>query len=170
MQIEETHTEHAMLVTKYVRPERGGALRRDDARNLLRRTLEYHAANGRLTLYAWAFLPSKVSLVIALPTPIPLALTVGDVFGYFTRRLNNRYRHTGAVFRTRFLKKVLSGPDEILAGIAAVHRMPVRKDLVYRPGAEPWSSEALYRMGTDDAITRRYVVPPELPELEAFAG
>ena len=154
--------EHAMLVVKYVRPARGGALRRDDARNLLRRTLQYHVVSGRLSLYGWAFLPSKVALLIAMPTPAPLSETLGNVFGYFTRRLNNRYHRTGAVFRTRFVKRVLTGPEEIEAALAKVHRLP--DELALRPGGEEWSSASIYRAGVDDAITRRYLAPVPLDQ------
>ena len=170
--MEESRIQHAVLITKHLRPERGGALRRDDARNLLRRTIEYHVNEGRLVIYAWNCLPSRTSLVIALPTPKPLADTVGDLYGYFTRRFNARYAKEGALFRTKFLKRVLTGADEIRAAIERVNRAPDENHLAQRPGSEAWSSAVVGGAGSairagsaladrgSDGITSRFEPKP----------
>lgn len=158
--MEENRHENAMLVTKYLRPDCGGVLRRDDARNLMRRALELHVANDNLTLLAWAFLPSKVTLLVQLPTPLPLGDTLAELFGYYTRRFNVRYQRRGALFRTKFVKKVCTGPAEIER---AIRRMHVAVDTMShrpRPGEEPWSSASVYRNGTRDAITSRFDAKP----------
>lgn len=148
--------DRAMLVTKFLKKQRGGAMRREDARNLLRRTLESHTDRRGLVIYAWAFLPSKVVLLVKLPTAIPLAVSLGEVFGYYTRRFNARYRRSGAVFRTRFLKKVLLGEEEIERAIAHIHAQPADAEMREHPGAEPCSSRAAY-VGAMDGITTLYV-------------
>jgi len=151
--------QHAMLITKHLRPQRGGALRRDDARNLLRRTIEYHVSAKKLVVLAWVVTPCKVSMLIAMPTPRPITDALGELFGYYTRRFNARYNQEGSLFRVRFLKKMCSGAEEIRQAIERLHRIPEEMVLTGRPGSEAWSSADVYRQGVPDAITTVFHPP-----------
>jgi len=146
----------AVVITKFLNKKRGGALRRDDARNLLRRTLESQRARRGLVVHAWAFLPSKVVLLVQLPAQRPLATSLGELFGYYTRRFNARYRRSGPVFRARFLKSVLFSDEEILRAIARIHAMPAEHEVEECAGAEPHCSRSVY-LGTPDRITTPWV-------------
>lgn len=155
--------DHALWATKVLRPERGGALRRDDARNLLRRTLQAHAVRYSLRILAWSAEPSRVHLVLQLPLPRPASGVLGDLFGYYTRRFNARYRQGGALFRSKFLRRVVLGPLAVTDAIRRVHRAPFDADVVPRPGQEPWSSESCYDGAPHDGVVTLYV-PGELEE------
>jgi hypothetical protein len=157
--------ESALYIVKHLRPDHGGALRRDDARNLLRRTMETYVRRHGLRVHAWAFLPSRVEMVIGLPTAVPLQESLGDLFGYFTRRFNARYRRNGAVMRTKFVRRLLVGPASIHGGIVRVNAAAAADDLVNEPGREPWSSVDSLHGGTSDRIVTRYV--PGDPSLRA---
>lgn len=156
--MEESRSSHAVLITKYLRHTKGGALRRDDARNLLRRTLECYARKHRLELLAWGFLPSKMMLVVALPTRVPLQTILGELCGYYTRRFNARYGKEGPLFRTRFLKQIAVGPVEIREVIDQVHDAVREESMRMRPGAEPFSSIEAYA-GRPDTLTTLWRPP-----------
>lgn len=168
--------DEALLVSKFLRPERGGALRRDDARNLLRRTMEVHAVRPSLLVHAWAFLPSRVDLVIGLPSPEPVADVLSDLFGYYTRRFNARYGKQGALFRSKFVKRLLVGGLAITEAIDRLHDAPADAECRARPGAEPFSSAPFYRAGAPDLIVTPYLPavrrrePVYRPEVYAPAG
>lgn len=139
-------------IQKTLRRDSSGAMRRDDARNLLRRTMEAMIERHGFTVYAWAMLPSKVELVLAMPKNIPVQQIVGDTFCYFTRRFNARYSRTGPLFRTKFLKRHLATTDAIVRTIREVNLAPVKRDLARKAGQEPYSSLDAYATGRPDGI------------------
>ena len=139
--------DHALWATKVLRPERAGSLRRDDARNLLRRTMTAYVAKHGLRFHAWAVMPSRIHVVVAIPMDLALTKVLGDLFGYYTRRFNARYGKEGPVFRTKFLRRVMIGPLAITEAIRRVHAMPRNEGLRSAPGEEPWSSHDCYEHG-----------------------
>lgn len=150
--------DYALLLTKHLRPDRGGALRRDDARNLLRRSIELHVLEHEMKIHAWAFHPSRIELLLSIPSSRPVQPTVAALFGYYTRRFNMRYGQTGPVFRTKFLKKILIGSDAIIGAIEAMHAGVRAAALLEKPGQEAFSSRRFYDDGAADAILTPY--PP----------
>jgi len=166
--------DHALWATKVLRPDRAGSLRRDDARNLLRRTMTAYAVKYGLRFHAWSAVPSRIHMVIAIPVDITLTKVLGDLFGYYTRRFNARYGKEGPVFRTKFLRRVMIGPLAITDAIRRVHAMPRDLDLRSEPGEEPWSSQPCYEHGgRSDGVITLYAptvvtvrrVPPPSPSL-----
>lgn len=147
--------DHALWATKVLRPESAGALRRDDARNLLRRTLTAYAAKHSLRFHAWAVQPSRIHLVVAIPMDVRLSDILASLFGYYTRRFNARYGKSGPVFRTKFLRRVMIGPLAITDAIRRVHALPRAEGLTSLPGQEPWSSRECYEHGgqSDGVVT-----------------
>jgi REP element-mobilizing transposase RayT len=143
---------YAVWISKTLRRDCSGALRRDDARNLMRRTLESAIVRYDVRLHAWAIMPSRVELVVALPTAAPLQQIIGDAFCYFTRRFNSRYRHKGPIFRSKFIKRVLASPESVRRAIDDVNRMPLKAELVRKPGAEAFGSADFYREGSPDTL------------------
>ena len=155
---------HALWVTKHVRPAARGALRRDDARNLLRRTLESYVQRGEITVYAWAFLPARVELIVSPPQGRPLPPVMTDLFAYFTRRFNARYGRTGPLMRSRFVRRVLVGPQAIASAIEAVERLPSLLELKRRSGGEPWGSGRSFgSRRRDDRVAMRKPGPVPTP-------
>ena len=148
--------EHALWATKVLRPDRAGAFRRDDARNLLRRTLHAYVARHRLRIHAWSVQPSRVHIVLALPMERSVASLLGDLFGYYSRRFNARYGKKGALFRTKFLRRLLIGPLAIHDAIGRVHGAPAESDVEVRPGQEAWSSRDCYEGGVHDGVVTLY--------------
>lgn len=148
--------DYALLLTKHLRPACGGALRRDDARNLLRRTIELHVITYEMKVHAWAFHPSRVELLLALPSARPIQASVSALFGYYTRRFNSRYRETGPVFRTKFVKKIVIGSDAITNAIEALHEEIRAASLLEKPGQEAFSSRRYYDEGAVDTIVTPY--------------
>ena len=149
--------DHALWATKVFRPDRAGAMRRDDARNLLRRTLTSFSKRHSLRIHAWAVQPSRIHLVLQIPTGIALTPALASMFGYYTRRFNARYGKSGPVFRTKFLRRVIIGPLAITDAIRRVHRLPETDDIVVEAGEEPWSSAECYELGAKpDGIVTPY--------------
>ncbi len=142
----------ALLVTKFLRADRGGLLRLDDARNLLRRSFELYRSTYDLRIHAWSFLPSRVDLVVGLPCEGTVKEALEKVFGYYTRRFNARYGKDGALFRTKFVKRLLVGQPAIAAAVERVSRMPETSRCRWEPGRECWSSAGFYRLGREDRI------------------
>src|SRR5438309_7928024 len=151
--------DHALRVSKLVRRERYGALRYSDARNLFRRTLEVYRQRWSLPLYAWSIVPSRIELVIGVPDPrYDPKIELMDLFGYFTRRYNRRYRKDGSLLRTKFGLSRLAGTRAICDAIDEVHALPESMPLF--AGHEPWSSLNVYDKGYPDRT-----VAPYLPAL-----
>ena len=153
---------HALWVTKHVRPQLRGALRRDDARNLLRRTLESYARRDRLEVLAWAFLPARVELVITPPTEKTLPALMTDLFAYFTRRFNARYGTSGPIMRSRYTRRVLAGAEAITSAIEHVELLPSMLELKRR--SEPWASGRSFgSRRRDDRAVLRVAGPTPIP-------
>ena len=152
----------ALWVTKHVRPQARGALRRDDARNLLRRTLESYARRDRIKVLAWAFLPGRVELILTPPVEKPLSAVMTDLFAYYTRRFNARYGRSGPLMRTRYVRRTLVGPEAVASAIEHVERLPSRLELKRR--SEPWASGRTFgARRRDDRVVLRAVGPPPIP-------
>ena len=147
--------EQALWATKVLRPERSGAMRRDDARNLLRRTLQAYVAKHSLVIHAWAVEPARIHLLAAMPPFLNVEELLGDLFGYYTRRFNTRYRKRGALFRTKFLTRTPLGVLAIIDAIRRVHTAPREHDRG-KPGEEAWSSRGVYEGGPHDGIVTLY--------------
>lgn len=139
--------DHALWATKVLRPERAGSLHRDDARNLLRRTLTAYVAKHGLRVHAWAAEPSRIHVVVAIPVDIALTDVLAELFAYYTRRYNARYGKLGPVFRTKFLRRVMIGPLAITDAIRRVHAAARSEEHKAAPGEEPWSSRNCYEHG-----------------------
>ena len=148
--------DHALWTSKLMRPDGGGALRRDDARNLLRRTLEYYVAHRRVRVWGWAMLPSRVELLLAVDDRSDAQSFLGEVFGYFTRRFNTRYDRSGPLMRSKFIDRVLVGSSAICEAIDTVHNAPSSLALPEYPGDEPRSSRLAYELQRDDGVTSLY--------------
>ena len=149
--------DHALWATKVMRPHSAGALRRDDARNLLRRTLVAYSSKYSLRFHAWAVQPSRIHLVIAIPTDRALSDVLASLFGYYTRRFNARYGKSGPVFRSKYLRRVMIGPLAITEAIRRVHALPRAEGIKPQPGEEPWSSHDCYEHGgTSDGVVTLY--------------
>lgn len=148
--------DYALLLTKHLRPACGGALRRDDARNLLRRTIELHVVTYEMKVHAWAFHPSRVELLLGLPSARPVQASLAALFGYYTRRFNARYAETGPVFRTKYVKRILIGADAITNAIEAMHADVRAAALIEKPGQEAFSSRRYYDGGAPDTIVTPY--------------
>lgn len=149
--------DHALWATKVFRPDRAGAMRRDDARNLLRRTLTSFARRHSLRIHAWAVQPSRIHLMLQIPADITLTPVLASMFAYYTRRFNTRYGKSGPIFRTKFLRRVIIGPLAITDAIRRIHRLPASDDIVVGPGEEPWSSAECYELGAPpDGIVTPY--------------
>ena len=149
--------DHALWATKVFRPDRAGAMRRDDARNLLRRTLTSFVKRHSLRIHAWSVQPSRIHLLLQIPPDVALTPALASMFAYYTRRFNARYRKSGPIFRTKFLRNVIIGPLAITEAIRRVHALPAAQDIVIQPGGEPWSSADCYELGAKlDGIVTPY--------------
>ena len=167
--------DHALWATKVLRPERAGSLRREDARNLLRRTMTAYVAKYDLRFHAWSVAPSRIHVVVAIPTDLALTKLLGELFGYYTRRFNARYGRGGPVFRTKFLRRVLIGPLAITDAIRRVHAVPRAEGIKPEAGDEPWSSHDCYEYGgRSDGVVTLYaptvVAVRRMPMLEEEAA
>lgn len=147
-----------LWATKVLCPERAGAMRRDDARNLLRRTLAAFTAKHEITMFAWSVEPSRIHLVLAIPPGPPIEDLLGELFAHYTRRFNARYRRRGAVFRTKFLHRIPLGVLGVTDAIRRVHLAPGEDDRRL-PGQEPWSSREVYEGGRHDGVVTLYEPP-----------
>ncbi len=156
--------DYALLLTKHLRPARGGALRRDDARNLLRRTIELHVAQYEMKIHAWAFHPCRVELLLSIPSVRPVQASTAALFGYYTRRFNTRYGETGPLFRTKFVKRILIGSDAITSAIEGIHAGVRAAALLEKAGQEAFSSRRFYDDGAADAL-----LTPYAPALARFS-
>ena len=149
--------DHALWATKVLRPSRAGAMRRDDARNLLRRALTFQVAKRGLHVYAWSVQPSRIHLLLQIPIEYALTPVLADLFTHYTRRFNARYGKKGPVFRSKFLRQVIAGPLAITEAIRRVHALPVNCGIALDPGDEPWSSESCYEIGgSSDGVVTLY--------------
>ncbi len=147
---------YAIWIAKTLRHGFKGAFRRDDARNLLRRTLESAVERHGFRIHAWAALPARVELVLTLPPGLSVQDVVGDTFCYYTRRFNARYGRSGPMFRSKFLKRVLASEESLRRTIREVNLAPVRAGLERKTGQEPFSSAGSYADGESDGLTTVY--------------
>ena len=71
------------------------------------------------------------------------------VVGRFTRMHNLRLRTDGAVFRCRFVSKLIDSEAHLLECVRYIHLNPIEAGLAKTPEAWAWSSAAAYATRTD---------------------
>jgi len=147
-------SERAVRITKHLRPGRRGFLRKEDSRNLLRRTLEYYVRTMGLVVYAWSVTVDRFEIIVALPAPVPLGKTLAAFFHHFGRRHRMRYRNKrGPMFRNRYLTRVLESEEEIWEEVCRLHAEAASLEAAARPGSEPFSSSRAW-LGVPDGVTQ----------------
>jgi hypothetical protein len=95
-------------------------------------------------VHGYSWLPNSAIIVIQR-FDVPLELTMGSVFGQYSRYLRSQGRaaRDQAVYSSRYASKVIA-PMYLPYAVRRAHRRPVDADLCTRAADYPFSSERVY--------------------------
>lgn len=130
------NTSRTVLVTKRVLRQEQSIFRRDDARFLMRTCCRTLAAR-RARVVAVAFEPKAIHLVLEIPPGVTHQTLLGDLFSFFTRRYNARYRRRGPILRARHLTRPLLDEVAVTEAVARLVALAGDGEIAAQPWHEP---------------------------------
>ena len=107
---------------------------------LYRYLLAQHCTHSGVNVWAYAFLPNHVHLLLAPRTAGALTAALREAHRRFTTAINRREGWTGYLWQGRYGSQPLKTDAELLAVTRYIELNPVEAGLVKRPQDWPWSS------------------------------
>ncbi len=99
-------------------------------------------------IHAFCWMKSQMHFAIQVDT-VSLARIMQNLSFRFTRRMNNKRKQNGQLFRGRYKALLLDKDSYLLPLVRHLHLHPVRDGLVKDPKKYPWSSHRAY-LGVSD--------------------
>ncbi len=120
-------------------------------------------------LFAYCLMPQEVWLYLEPVPGTTVSAIMHDVTTGYTRYRNKRYGRAGHLFRDRFKAIVVETREALMAVVAYLHLLPVRKGLAPTVEAYPFSSDPLYRLG--DTVPDLLQMRPDIHQVfQALPG
>lgn len=107
---------------------------------ILAHVIDARRAEHGFLLTAWVFLPDHWHAIIGVRYPKTISLILESIKVSSTRQINTRRKESGRLWQSRFFDRALRTVKEYNEAIQYIHRNPVERGLVARPGEWPWSS------------------------------
>ena len=112
----------------------------DDDRSYFLECLGEARGRRQCDIHAFVLMPNHVHLLATARKPSGMSRMMQDIGRAYVKRLNSKYRRTGALYEGRFKSSLVETRRYFMTCMRYIELNPVRARMVSHPAQFPWSS------------------------------